>query len=132
MRKRSHNNPVSKEEPAYGRYETEYAQRERERGTKNVYINNMGNSYKMTTTFTKGYKVTLYSDIELRYAGRRCDEPGFLTTQQHSDYRCRQLEPSRSRLAQKVCASRPSHKASFAASVAATCSASVVEVAVHS
>ena len=38
-------------------------ERERERGTKNVYIHIQGNSYKMTTTtFTKGYKVTLYSD----------------------------------------------------------------------
>ena len=63
MRKRSHNNPVSKEEPAYGRYETEYAHTHTHRGTKNVYIHIQGNSYKMTTTtFTKGYKVTLYSD----------------------------------------------------------------------
>ena len=43
----------------------QYTHRERERGTKNVYIHIQGNSYKMTTTtttFTKGYKVTLYSD----------------------------------------------------------------------
>ena len=39
-------------------------------------------------------------DIELRYAWRRCDEPDSLTKQQHSDCRCRQLEPSRSRLAE--------------------------------
>ena len=38
---------------------------ERERGTKNMYIHKMAtvtNSITTTTTFTKGYKVTLYSD----------------------------------------------------------------------
>ena len=59
------------EEPAYRRNKARYAQRERERererGTKNISIFKKCNSYKMTiitttTTFTKGYKVTLYSD----------------------------------------------------------------------
>ena len=54
---------VSVEEPAYGRYETVYAQRERERerGTKSISLTS--NSYNNEQpTFTKAYKVTLYSD----------------------------------------------------------------------
>ena len=70
------------------------------------------------------------SDTELRYAWRRCDEPGSLTKQQHSDYRCTRAESGST--CRNVCASRPSHKASFAASDATTYSALVVEVAVHS
>ena len=51
------------EEPVYRRYEAEYAHRERKRGTKNLSISKC-NSYnnEQPTTFTKGYKVTLYSD----------------------------------------------------------------------
>ena len=38
-------------------------ERERERGTKNLSIFIQSNSYKLEQpTFTKGYKVTLYSD----------------------------------------------------------------------
>ena len=44
-----------------------------------------------------------WSDIERRYAWRRCDEPDFLTKKQHLDCRYRQLELSRSRL-DKTCA----------------------------
>ena len=37
--------------------------RERERGTKSIsLINKNATITRMTTTFTKGYKVTLYSD----------------------------------------------------------------------
>ena len=51
---------VWKEEPGYGRYETRYSQREREAQILSL----ISNSYNEppTTTFTKGYKVTLYSD----------------------------------------------------------------------
>ena len=49
--------------PTYRRYETEYAQRERERGTKKYLLLAECNSYNNEQpTFTKGYKVTLYSD----------------------------------------------------------------------
>ena len=55
------------EEPAYRRCKTEYAQRERERERererKNITIFLESNSYNLEQpTFTKGYKVTLYSD----------------------------------------------------------------------
>ena len=52
------------EEPAYGRYETEYAQREREAQRISLLskCNSYNNEQPTTTTFTKGYKVTLYSD----------------------------------------------------------------------
>ena len=61
------------EEPTYRRNKTEYAQRERqrgreterqrERGTKNISYSYKCTSYKLEQpTFTKGYKVTLYSD----------------------------------------------------------------------
>ena len=55
---------VSKK-PAYGRCEaTQYTQRERERGTKSITLLTKvcATVYKWTTTFVKGYKVTLYSD----------------------------------------------------------------------
>ena len=38
------------------------------------------------------------SDIQRRYAWRRCGGPDFSTKQQHPYCRCKQLEPSRSRL----------------------------------
>ena len=54
---------VLEEEPAYVTYEARYAQREREReAQRGMTLLTICNSYKMTTTFTKGYKVTLYSD----------------------------------------------------------------------
>ena len=43
------------------------------------------------------------SDNERQYAWRCCGEPDFSIEQQHPDCRCRQLEPSRSRLV-KTCA----------------------------
>ena len=59
--RRDHTTIICGEEiPAYGRYETRYAQRERERGTKRY--NSISNNYNEQPTFTKGYKVTLYSD----------------------------------------------------------------------
>ena len=55
------------EEPAYGRYEARYAQtekeRERERGTKRYNsINKNATVTNEQPTFTKGYKVTIFSD----------------------------------------------------------------------
>ena len=48
------------------RSEKQYTHRERERGTKSISISQECNSYNLEQpTFTKGYKVTLYSD-ELR------------------------------------------------------------------
>ena len=64
VRKKDHSTFYCVEEPAYGRCKaTRYAQRERERGTKSItLLSKVCNSYKWTTTFAKGYKVTLYSD----------------------------------------------------------------------
>ena len=60
--------PIVEEEPAYVRYGTRYThthtERERERGTKR-YISIIKECATVTNeqpTFTKGYKVTLYSD----------------------------------------------------------------------
>ena len=50
---------VSKKEPVHGRYETVYAQREREREAQNATGTTMNNQQQPPT---KGYKVTLYSD----------------------------------------------------------------------
>ena len=55
----------SEEESAYGGYETEYAQRERDTQRRISFIIKMqqlNNNEEKQTTFTKGYKVTLYSD----------------------------------------------------------------------
>ena len=63
-----HTTLCGEEEPAYRRSKAKYAQRERERGTKNISIYKECNNYKITititttATFTKGYKVTFYSD----------------------------------------------------------------------
>ena len=53
-----------KEGPAYSRCKIEYAQRGRERGTKYIFIKNatVTKNSQQQPTFTKGYKVTLYSD----------------------------------------------------------------------
>ena len=56
------------EEPAYRRCKTEYAhthtlrERETHTHTQRVSLLTKCNSYKEQPTFTKGYKVTLYSD----------------------------------------------------------------------
>ena len=55
-----HTTFCGEEEPAYRWCKTEYAQRER--GTKTISIKNATVTMTTTTTFTKGYKVTLYSD----------------------------------------------------------------------
>ena len=53
---------VLKEELAYRRYETVYAQREREAQRVYLLLTRMQPLQEWTKTFTKGYKVTLYSD----------------------------------------------------------------------
>ena len=50
------------EEPAYGRCKTEYAEREREAQRIYLLIKNATVTNDNQPSFTKGYKVTLYSD----------------------------------------------------------------------
>ena len=50
------------EEPAYKRWKTEYTHRERERHKKLSPIKSATVTNDNQLTFTKGYKVTLYSD----------------------------------------------------------------------
>ena len=63
VRKRSYNNLFKGKNLRMGDVKQHNTHRERERGTKSItLLTKVCNSYKWTTTFTKGYKVTLYSD----------------------------------------------------------------------
>ena len=60
----SKSNTLCDEEPVYERQNEICTERERERGTKNITIfqKQQLQQRQITTTFTKCYKVTLYSD----------------------------------------------------------------------
>ena len=47
---------------------------------------------KISMPFSLRWRSPEQSDIECRYAWRRCDEPSSLTKSQHPDYNCRKLE----------------------------------------